>query len=77
MRTATGRMAGPERPPVLLASTNFFYDIDLHAGNGIDQGNRIRAAAFRRFCNSEISVTFGESFMMTAALPFSDLRVIF
>ncbi len=50
IRRATGLMAGPESPPVMLA---IFgppgFKINGHTGDGIDQGKRIRT---RCFCSS-------------------------
>ena len=67
--TATGFTAGPEKPPVLLARTNFFLYISIFIPISVlmsDIASAPPASAARAI--SFILVTLGESFMMTGCL---------
>ena len=66
MRTATGLIAGPDRPPVLLASTNCRLSISIFAPVIVlirEIASAPPASAARAIC--VISVTLGVSFMIT------------
>ena len=66
MRSATGKMAGPEKPPILLAMTG----LRVRRSMRIPSRVLIRLmpsapASSQALAMETISVTFGESLMMT------------
>ena len=66
MRSATGNTAGPERPPVTLASIRAgAVQVYPQAQQGVDQADASAPAASQALAMATISVTFGESFTIT------------